>query len=109
MVRLLVVAVLAFFTFQSTVAYAAAFFEDDRAGCCPGGDDSDADEEQDSCPCPLECAAGCAGTLRALAPEIAQAARGPALVTELILVDEIEDPPSADPFEVLHVPKPGRA
>jgi len=108
-VRLLLAVVLALFTFQSTVAYAAALFDDDGAGCCAGSGHDDSDDKPDTCPCPLKCTSGCAGTLRALAPVIAEIQPNVAPGTELVLVIGTADPPSADPFEVLHVPKAGRA
>lgn len=105
LLRLLSILVLTLFCSQSALAYALPFVAaDDCSQECPGG------EDEQSCPCPFNCSSRCAGTApRAVPPAPPSVARPPLASVELLPLWVERAPPTADPAEILHVPKPRRA
>lgn len=102
--RLVVVFVLGIFAAQSTLAFATPCASALRA--FESTDDCDDDDPAD-CPCPLPCAACCAHVdampTASVSAIIASAHDGVAVASSLPALE----PSSADPSDVLHVPRPG--
>lgn len=105
LIRLLSALVLALFCSQSALAYALPFVAQDDCGDeCPGG------EDEESCPCPFNCLSRCAGsTPRAIPPAPPIVAPRSATSVEILPLWVERAPPTADPAEILHVPKARRA
>jgi hypothetical protein len=97
--------VLAMFIGQHTVALIAPYFASDCCSqSCPD------EEDTQNCPCPLQCASCCLGNaLRAIPPAAIGLDRPVPAVVELLDFALWQAPLSAEPAEILHVPKPRRA
>ena len=102
-IRFFAALTLAFFVMQSSVAWALTSL--DRSSCCDGeGGDDERDER--TCPCPLDCSTGCAGSsVRAL--PAASVDLSSSLLPAIVIVDDLPPaaPVSTDPLDILHVPK----
>ncbi len=105
-VRLLGLVVLALFLGQMSLAFAAPILiqaagAEQRGPCCPGEDDDDED-----CPCPSNCVMCFAVTpVRAVSPLPFESVAPASLVIELAFVPITQRPLTAEPTEILHIPK----
>jgi hypothetical protein len=103
--------VLALFIGQSALAYAApcthgthGTHADESSDSCPE------EEDEGTCPCPIQCASSCAGNaLRAIPPSMPLLGVHLPACVELLLSTIDRAPPPSEPAEILHVPKRDRA
>jgi hypothetical protein len=103
--RLLLTFVLALFINQATLAFTSpCSLADECSEACPS------EHDEKDCPCPLDCAPGCPGTvMRATLPSAIDIEPLLLAFTELPDLLPEQAPPSAVFREIQHVPKHARA
>jgi hypothetical protein len=115
-IRILSALVLAVFVSQSTLAFAFPCLGAGRsADCCPDDEGEDDEEhqqphDQKRCPCPLNCAPGCAGSAFRAVPsaplDLVLVLPSP-LAREILWLRAERAPPPIEPADIAHVPRSG--